>query len=127
MENGFLYDSDAYNDDLPYFVEVMGRRHVVVLYALDTNDMRFPSGDDRMKTAGDFATYVNDAFDWLWREGASAPKMMSVGLHLRRIGRPGRIGGLERILAHMSAKGSVWFARRRDIAQRWIERFGKEG
>jgi peptidoglycan/xylan/chitin deacetylase (PgdA/CDA1 family) len=107
-------------------VEVTGRRHVVIPYAFDTNDMRFMSGNDPMKTGGDFAAYVIDAFDWLWREGAASPKMMSVGLHLRRIGRPGRIGGLEKILAHMSAKGGVWFARRRDIATHWIERFGEE-
>jgi len=121
---GFLYDSDAYSDDLPFFVEVAGRRHLVIPYAFDTNDMHFHQGMQRFVTGGDFAEYVTDAFDWLWREGATAPKLLSVGLHLRMIGRPGRIGGLERVLAHMAARGGVWFARRDAIARHWLARFG---
>ena len=123
-EGGFLYDSDAYSDDLPFFVTVDARPHLVIPYSFDTNDMHFHQGRQRFVTAGDFAEYVIDAFDALWREGASAPKMLSVGLHLRMIGRPGRIGGLERVIAHMRDKGHVWFARRDQIARHWIARFG---
>lgn len=125
VEEGFLYDSDAYSDDLPFFVDVGGRPHLVIPYSFDTNDMHFHQGRQRFVTASDFAEYVNDAFDTLWREGASAPKMLSVGLHLRMIGRPGRIAGLERVLEHMRERGSVWFARRDQIARHWIGRFGR--
>ena len=121
-EGGFLYDSDAYNDDLPYFVRVAGRRHLVLPYAFDTNDMHFQH-TQRFRGADDFATYVIEAFDWLHREGAHAPKMMSIGLHLRMIGRPGRIGALERILAHMADNRHVWIARRVDIARHWLALF----
>jgi peptidoglycan/xylan/chitin deacetylase (PgdA/CDA1 family) len=121
---GFLYDSDAYSDDLPFFVDVAGTRHLVIPYSFDTNDMHFHQGFQRFVTAGDFTEYVTDAFDTLWREGASTPKMLSVGLHLRMIGRPGRIGGLDRAIRHMRDKGGVWFARRDAIARHWIERFG---
>ncbi len=112
---GFLYDSDAYNDDLPYFVPVASRQHLVLPYAFDTNDMQFQH-QDRFAVGADFATYVCDAFDWLWREGADAPRMMSIGLHLRICARPGRIGGVEKILDHMRRKGGVWFATREAIA-----------
>ncbi len=125
VEDGFLYDSDAYSDDLPFFVDVGGRAHVVIPYSFDTNDMHFHQGRQRFVTGADFAEYVNDAFDTLWREGASAPKMLSIGLHLRMIGRPGRIGGLQRVLEHMRDKGAVWFARRDAIARHWITRFGR--
>ena len=124
VENGFLYDSDAYSDDLPFFVDVGGRAHVVIPYSFDTNDMHFHQGRQRFVTAGDFAEYVIDAFDTLWREGGAAPKMLSIGLHLRMIGRPGRIRGLERVLEHMRDKGATWFARRDAIARHWIARFG---
>ena len=103
---GFLYDSDAYSDDMPFFVEVEGERRLVLPYAFDTNDMNF-FRTPRFVTGQDFADYVIAAFDRLWREGASAPRMLSVGLHLRMIGRPARIGGLETIL------GSYAPARRR--------------
>jgi peptidoglycan/xylan/chitin deacetylase (PgdA/CDA1 family) len=126
-EFDFLYDSDAYNDDLPYFVDVEGHRHLVIPYSFDTNDMRFLYGNDRVKLGTEFSAYVIDAFEWLWREGASAPKMMSIGVHLRRTGRPGRIGGLDRVLEHMRERGGVWFAPRRDIARHWIDRFGASG
>ncbi len=117
-EGGFLYDSDAYNDDLPYVVEVLGRPHVVVPYSFDTNDMRFQA-QGGFVLARDFAAYAIDAFDWLWREGERAPKMMSLGLHLRIIGRPGRIGALEAFLEHATARGRVWIARRDEIARHW--------
>jgi peptidoglycan/xylan/chitin deacetylase (PgdA/CDA1 family) len=121
-EGGFLYDSDAYNDDLPYFVQVGGRRHLVLPYAFDTNDMQF-FHTQRFRGAADFAEYVIEAFDWLHREGAHAPKMLSLGLHLRMIGRPGRIGALDRILRHIADKGEAWVARRVDIAHHWLTRF----
>ena len=124
VEDGFLYDSDAYSDDLPFFVDVGGRAHVVIPYSFDTNDMHFHQGRQRFVTAGDFAEYVIDAFDTLWREGGTTPKMLSIGLHLRMIGRPGRIRGLERVLEHMRDKGATWFARRDAIARHWIARFG---
>jgi allantoinase len=120
---GFLYDSDAYCDDLPVFVTVGGRRHLVLPYSFDTNDMHFHQGAQRFTTAAHFADYVIDAFDQLWQEGAVQPRMLSVGLHLRMIGRAGRIAGLERVLRHMRARGLVWFARRDAIARHWLARF----
>jgi len=117
-EGGFVYDSNAYNDDLPYVVEVAGKSHIVVPYSFDTNDMRFQAGRG-FEHAEDFSRYCVEAADWLWREGTSSPKMMTVGLHTRIIGRPGRIGGLERFLRHLRERGGVWFARRVDIARHW--------
>jgi allantoinase len=115
---GFLYDSDAYNDDLPYVVRVGGTEHVVLPYAFDTNDMRFHNGGGFV-FGEDFARYCIAAFDRLYEEGGDAPRMMSVGLHLRIIGRAGRIAGLERFLAHARTRADVWFARREDIAHAW--------
>ncbi len=117
-EGGFLYDSNAYNDDLPYVVDVGGAPHIVLPYAFDTNDMRFQRGGGFV-FADDFARYCIDAFERLYEEGGRAPRMLSIGLHLRIIGRPARIGGLERLLAHMASKRGVWFARRDEIAQAW--------
>jgi peptidoglycan/xylan/chitin deacetylase (PgdA/CDA1 family) len=121
-EGGFLYDSDAYNDDLPFFVEVAGKRHLVLPYAFDTNDMQF-FHTNRFSGVSDFVSYVNDAFDCLHREGAHAPKMMSIGLHLRIIGRPGRIAALDKILGHITDRGNAWIARRIDIANHWRSQF----
>ena len=120
---GFAYDSDAYDDDLPYVVEVAGRPHVVLPYAFDTNDMRFQAGRG-FDHAEDFARYCIGAFEWLWREGERSPKMMSIGLHLRIIGRPGRIAGLDRLLATVTSREGVWIARRDAIARHWRERTG---
>jgi peptidoglycan/xylan/chitin deacetylase (PgdA/CDA1 family) len=127
-EGGFLYDSDAYDDDLPRLVAVPGRAtrpHVILPYAFDTNDMRFSPGGGFVQ-AEDFGRYCMGAFDWLLREGRRAPRMMSVGLHLRIIGRPGRMRGLEMLLEHVARAGgdAVWVARRADIARHWLERFG---
>ena len=117
---GFLYDSDNNGDDLPCTLARPGQRPYVVLpYAFDTNDMQFQH-THRFVRATDFSGYVNDAFDWLWREGAVAPKMMSVGLHLRMLGRPGRMAALEHILEHMLGRGDVWIARRDAIARHWL-------
>lgn len=119
-EGGFLYDSDFYGDDLPCRVQVDGRPHLLLPYAFDTNDMHFQHSD-RFVRAEDFAGYVIDAFDWLWREGGRCPRMMSVGLHLRMIARPARIRALERILQHMQDRGDVWIARRDAIARHWLD------
>ncbi|WP_240722476.1 polysaccharide deacetylase family protein [Poseidonocella sp. HB161398] len=115
---GFLYDSDAYNDDLPYLAPGGEAPHVILPYSFDTNDMRFGPGGGFVFGA-DFARYCGDAFDWLRREAQTRPRMMSVGLHQRIIGRPGRIGGLAQLLAHMTAQEGVWFATRAEIAQAW--------
>lgn len=117
-EGGFLYDSNEYNDDLPYIVDIDNKPLVILPYSFDTNDMRFVNG--RGFTHGsDFARYCIDAFDWLWKEGAHKPKMMTVGLHLRVLGRPGRIGGLEAFLDHVYGRGGAWIARRDEIAAHW--------
>ncbi|MGD0052487.1 MAG: allantoinase PuuE [Vulcanimicrobiaceae bacterium] len=119
QEGGFLYDSDAYNDDLPYWVQVEGKPHLVIPYTLDANDMKFsvPPGF----TSGDgFFAYLKDAFDVLYREGKTAPKMMSVGLHTRLVGRPGRAAALERFLDYVLEHEDVWICRRVDIARHWI-------
>jgi allantoinase len=115
---GFLYDSNAYDDDLPYVETVAGRPHVVLPYAFDTNDMRFHNNGGFV-FAEDFARYCCSAFDRLYAEVAHAPRMMSVGLHLRIIGRPGRIAGLEQFLRYAAARAGVWFARRDEIAHAW--------
>jgi len=123
MEEGFLYDSDAYNDDLPYAVQVGDRKHVVVPYAFDTNDMRYMAGGNFV-LADDFADYCIDAFETLWKEGEKYPAMMSIGLHPRLIGRPGRIGGLDRFLDYASSKGGALFGRRVDIVRHWCSLVG---
>jgi len=115
---GFLYDSNAYDDDVPYVVTVKDRPHVVLPYAFDTNDMRFFGGRGFVH-AEDFARYCIAAFDRLYAEGERQPRMISIGLHLRIIGRPARIGGLEQVLEHMSRHAGVWFARRDEIAHAW--------
>jgi len=120
-DGGFLYDSDAYNDDLPYDLTVAGKRHLVIPYAFDTNDMQFYNAA-RFRGA-DFADYVIDAFDWLLREGETAPKMMSIGLHLRIVGRPARMAALDRILRHITASGAAWIAPRVHIAKHWLATF----
>jgi len=120
---GFLYDSDAYNDDVPYFTEVSGKKHLVLPYSFDTNDMHFQH-TNRFARGDDFAGYVTDAFDCLWREGAHAPRMLSIGLHLRMIGRPGRIIGLQKVLAHIIQKGGGWIATREQIARHWWDACG---
>ena len=116
---GFLYDSDAYNDDLPYWVRVGGRPHLVVPHSFDSNDSRLQRGGD-FATGGDFFTYCRDAFDWLYRLGNEGrPRMMTVSLHARIIGRPGRIGALVRLLDHMQRHEGVWLCTREAIARHW--------
>jgi len=120
-EGGFLYDADAYNDDLPYWVLVSGRPHLVIPYTLDNNDMKFgmPQG---FNSGDQFFAYLRDAFDVLYAEGARTPRMMSVGLHMRLVGRPGRFAALQRFLDHVQRRPDVWICRRVDIARHWIER-----
>jgi putative urate catabolism protein len=117
-EGGFLYDSDAYADDLPYWVRDDGRSHLVVPYSLDNNDMRFAACNG-FATGDDFFVYLRDAFDVLYAEGAIAPRMMSVGLHCRLAGRPGRTAGLQRFLDHVQSRERVWTCRRVEIARHW--------
>ena len=116
-EGGFLYDSDAYNDELPYWVRVGSKPHLVVPYSLTANDSKFGSGG--FFTAADYFTFVKDGFDVLYREGQTQPKMMSLGLHLRLIGHPSRAAGLERALDYIAGHKDVWFTRRIDIARHW--------
>ncbi len=116
---GFLYDSDAYNDDLPYWVRVGGRPHLVIPHSFDNNDSRLQRGGD-FATGDDFFTYCRDAFDWLYRLGNDGrPRMMTVSLHARIIGRPGRIGALVRLLDHMQRHEGVWLCKREAIARHW--------
>lgn len=119
-EGGFLYDSDTYDDDLPYWEPTApaGKPHLVIPYTLDTNDMRFTQVQG-FHTAEQFFQYLKDAFDTLYEEGATAPKMLSIGLHCRLIGRPGRLVGLKRFLEYVQSHERVWFARRVDIARHW--------
>ena len=117
-QGGFLYDSNAYNDDLPYVVESSVGEHVVLPYAFDTNDMRFFNRGGFV-FASDFSRYCIEAFDRLRAEARTAPRMLSIGLHTRIIGRPGRIGGLEAFLDHAMEPGDVWFATRAQIARHW--------
>ena len=116
-EGGFLYDSDSYADELPYWVEVAGQQHLVIPYTLDANDFKFliPNG---FVTASDFLEYLVDSFERLYKEGA---RMMSVGLHCRITGRPGRAVALDRFLAHVKAREGVWVATRAEIARHWRE------
>ncbi|WP_446225394.1 allantoinase PuuE [Nocardia sp. IBHARD005] len=118
-QGGFVYDSDSYADDFPYWTEVRARHHLVVPYTLDTNDMRFssPAG---FANGDEFYAHLRDAFDVLYREGAEgAPKMLSVGLHCRIAGRPARTAALERFLDHVQSHDRVWISRRIDIAEHW--------
>ncbi len=117
-EGGFLYDADSYADDLPYWVKVDGHDHLIVPYTLDANDMRFATAQG-FNTGDQFFAYLRDSFDTLYEEGISAPKMMSVGLHCRLAGRPGRIAGLKRFLDHIQSRDKVWICRRVEIAKHW--------
>lgn len=118
QEGGFLYDSDAYNDELPYWVEVDGRPHLVVPYTMDSNDGKFaaPGG---FSTPFDFDNYLRGTFDRLYHEGATAPRLMSIGLHARISGRPARAHALASFLDHALAHDKVWWCRRLDVATHW--------
>ena len=125
-EGGFVYVADSYADDLPYWHHEDGRHQLIVPYTLDANDMRFatPQG---FNSGDQFFAYLTDSFDALYAEGeAGMPKMMSIGLHCRLAGRPGRIMALQRFLEHAAGHEGVWFARRIDIARHWQEHFPPE-
>lgn len=117
-EGGFLYDSDSYADDLPYWIYDYGKPHLVIPYTLDNNDMRFATTQG-FNSGDQFFAYLRDAFDVLYAEGETAPKMMSVGLHCRLAGRPGRAASLARFLDYVQQHDRVWLCRRIDIAQHW--------
>ena len=116
---GILYDRDSLADELPFWVVVGGRPHLVIPYSFETNDNRFDCNSG-FSTADDFARYMIDCFDVLYGEGGRSPKMMSLALHDRLIGRPGRIAGLKRFLDHVTRHGDVWVATGRDIAEHWV-------
>ena len=116
-EGGFLYDSDAYNDELPYWKTAQGRPHLVIPYSLTNNDGKYAAGTG---TGEQWFSFVKDAFDMLLREGARQPKMMSIGLHMRLTGHPARAAGLERLLDYVARHDGVWITRRLDIARHWI-------
>ena len=120
-EGGFLYDCNSYSDDLPYYTEVNGRKWLVVPYSLEVNDTKFWRGG--MISPSDFLETMRNSFDRLYYEGATHPKMMSVGLHCRIAGRPARAVAVEQFLDYARGFPGVWFARRIDIARWWLERY----
>ncbi len=117
-DGGFLYHSDSYSDDLPYWETVGEKPQLVLPYTLDANDMKF-GGFQGFNSGDQFFSYLKDSFDWLYAEGAHTPRMMSVGLHCRIAGRPGRIAALARFLDYVASKDDVWICRREDIARHW--------
>jgi len=121
-EGGFLYDADDYSDELPFWDRQHGGQHgkpqLVIPYTLDVNDMRFATAQG-FNTGAQFLQYLKDSFDVLYAEGAEAPKMMSVGLHCRLSGRPGRFAALEQFLRYVRSHDDVWICRRIDIARHW--------
>jgi len=120
---GFLYDRDSLADELPYWLRVGDKPHLVIPYSYEANDNRF-NENSGFSTGDDFFTYMRDAFDLLYREGKNgAPKLLSIGLHDRLIGRPGRCGGLIKLLEHMRSHDHVWFCRGVDVAEHWCSNF----
>lgn len=118
---GFLYDADDYNDDLPHWVSVEGKPHLVVPYTLDANDMRFAALQG-FNAGEQFFNYLKDSFDILYDEGEDTPRMMSIGLHCRLVGRPGRLAALARFIDYVQSHERVWCCRRIEIARHWRER-----
>ncbi len=120
-EGGFLYDADDYSDDLPFWSKVIDTPHLIVPYTLDTNDMRFatPQG---FNSGEQFLAYLKDAFDALYEEGETIPKMLSIGLHCRLIGRPARFRALQKFLDYVLSHDKVWLCRRVDIARHWRDK-----
>ena len=117
-EGGFLYDSDSYADELPWWLTVEGKPHLVVPYTLTNNDGKFAGA---VGTGDQWFSFIRDAFDTLYAEGARTPKMMSVGLHMRLIGHPARAAGLAKLLDHIQKHEEVWVTRRIDIARHWMQ------
>ena len=121
-EGGFLYDSDSYSDDLPYWETRGKKKQLIVPYTLDNNDMRFATIQG-FNSGDQFYIYLKDSFDALYNEGNTHPKMMSVGLHCRLIGRPGRIQSLKKFLDYVLKYNDVWICKRIDIAKHWIKNY----
>jgi len=121
-EGGFLYDSDSYSDDLPYWEKRGSKRQLIIPYTLDNNDMRFATNQG-FNTGDHFYNYLKDSFDALYEEGKTSPKMMSVGLHCRLIGRPGRIQSLKKFLDYVLKFNDIWICKRIDIAKHWIKNY----
>ena len=122
-EGGFLYDSDSYSDDLPYWEYRNKKKQLIIPYTLDNNDMRFATNQG-FNSGEQFYNYLKDSFDALYEEGKSSPKMMSIGLHCRLIGRPGRIQSLKKFLNYvLKFKKNVWICKRVDIAKHWIKNY----
>lgn len=122
MEDGsFLYDADDYSDDLPFWYREADKKQLVVPYTLDTNDMRFAAAQG-FNSGDQYFAYLRDAFDVLYEEGEHAPKMLSIGLHCRIVGRPARMAALERFIQHIKSHDKVWIARRIDIARHWMDK-----
>jgi allantoinase len=120
-EGSFLYDSDVYNDDLPYYVKVKGRNFLLIPYTPDANDFHYFS--NRFSNSEEFYQYLKDSFDLMYDEGRKNPKMMNVGLHVRISGRPGRTVAVEKFLRYLKTKPKVWIARRVDIAKWWLDNY----
>ena len=123
-EGGFLYDSDSYSDDLPYWEKRGSKRQLIIPYTLDNNDMRFATNQG-FNTGDHFYNYLKDSFDALYEEGKTSPKMMSVGLHCRLIGRPGRIQSLKKFLDYVLKFNDIWVCKRIDIAKHWIKNYSQ--
>ena len=121
-DGGFLYDSDSYSDDLPYWETRGKKKQLVIPYTLDNNDMRFATNQG-FNTGDHFFTYLKDSFNALYEEGKTSPKMMSVGLHCRLIGKPGRIQSLKKFLDYVLEHEDVWLCKRIDIAKHWIKNY----
>ena len=121
-DGGFLYDSDSYSDDLPYWEYRKNKKQLIIPYTLDNNDMRFATNQG-FNSGDQFYTYLKDSFDALYEEGKTNPKMMSVGLHCRLIGRPGRIQSLKRFLDYVLKFKDIWICKRIDVAKYWIKNY----
>ena len=121
-DGGFLYDSDSYSDDLPYWENRGKKKQLIVPYTLDNNDMRFATNQG-FNTGDHFYNYLKDSFDTLYEEGKTSPKMMSVGLHCRLIGRPGRIQSLKKFIDYVLKFEDIWICKRIDIAKHWIKNY----
>jgi OHCU decarboxylase len=119
-DGGFLYLADSYADDLPYWIDGSKGKQLIVPYTLDANDMRFATNQG-FNTGEQFYTYLKDSFDCLYEEGATAPKMLSIGLHLRLVGRPGRFQALKKFVEYVASHPDVWVATRLDIAKHWVK------
>lgn len=126
VEAGLLYDSDSYADDLPYWLNLSNKNHLVIPYSLDTNDARYATSPG-WNTGKDFLQYLTDSFDRLYEEGKHFPKMMTVGIHARLSGRPGRCVALTHFIEHIRKFDKVWICRREDIAKFWYQNHPIQG